>query len=146
MDKQTIYPRPTKICKTCKKVFEKPLNFGKSHWEKRKFCNRKCEANYRVGKKNELAPGWKGENVLVYSKHKWLYKNYGKANKCENIKCEGKSEWFEWAKKTECEYEKKRENFMMLCRKCHRKYDMTPEKREKAIMNLHWYKKGGELK
>lgn len=27
---------------------------------------------------------------------------------------------------------------MWLCRSCHRKYDMTKEKRQKAIKNLNW--------
>lgn len=132
--------RPTKKCEICSVIMEKPLNFGKGHWERKRFCSKSCQYKAWTGK-NENAMAWKGEDVLVYTKHTWLYKNYGKANKCENALCKGKSMWFDWAKKTECEYEKKRENYWMLCRSCHRQYDMTEEKKQKAVMNLHWYRK-----
>ena len=59
--------------------------------------------------------------------HKWLYKHYGKANKCENPLCKKLSFQFQWAKKKGCDYEHKRENFIMLCQTCHRNYDHTPE-------------------
>ena len=134
-------PRPTKPCGSCSMPFEKPLNVGISHWGRRRYCSKRCQ--YKASELvNEHARAWKGENVLVYTKHTWLYKNFGKANRCEMPTCEGKSTWFDWAKKTGCKYEKKRENFWMLCRKCHRKYDMTEEKKRKAIKNLHWYRKG----
>jgi hypothetical protein len=52
--------------------------------------------------------------------------------------CEGKSIWFDWAKKEGKKYERNRDNFLRLCRSCHRRYDLTPEKRKKAIKNLWW--------
>ena len=63
--------------------------------------------------------------------HHWIKKNYGKANRCEAVNCQGKSKVFEWAKKTEAEYDYNRANFMMLCRSCHAKMDVTAETREK---------------
>ena len=120
---KAIYPRPQKFCEVCKTYFNKPINVGKSYWARRRFCSKPCQYQYMVGKRNEQGRGWKGENVTLNTIHSWLYKNYGKANKCENENCLGKSKFYDWAKKTECQYEKKRENFMMLCRKCHHKYD-----------------------
>ena len=64
--------------------------------------------------------------------------NYGKESKCENPNCEGKSNFYEWCKKRGCEHERNRNNYMRLCRSCHRKYDMTTEKMVKAIENLYW--------
>lgn len=57
--------------------------------------------------------------------HHWLRTNYGSANKCESEACEHKSTNYEWALKTGYEYVEKRENFLMLCVPCHRKYDVT---------------------
>lgn len=59
--------------------------------------------------------------------HKWLTKHYGKANKCEAGFCSGISKTYQWAKLIDCEYEHKRENFMMMCASCHRRYDITDD-------------------
>lgn len=53
----------------------------------------------------------------------WLYSKYGKADKCENKDCTGKSSVYNWALKSGKEYEKNRDNFIMLCTSCHRIYD-----------------------
>lgn len=63
-----------------------------------------------------------------YAIHKWLAKNYGKADICDNPYCKGKSKTFQWAKLKGYEYEYKRENFMRMCAKCHRNYDDTQER------------------
>lgn len=55
--------------------------------------------------------------------HNWLKQNYGKANKCENIDCENKSKTYDWCLITDKNYEFNRNNFLMLCRSCHMKYD-----------------------
>lgn len=56
--------------------------------------------------------------------HYWLHKTFGKAIKCENINCPHKDyHRYEWCKRRELKYDFKRENFIQLCAKCHRKYD-----------------------
>jgi len=62
-----------------------------------------------------------------YNVHQWLRHRYGNANKCESPECEGKSKTFQWALLKGKSYKHNRENFWMLCRSCHRKYDMTKE-------------------
>ena len=57
--------------------------------------------------------------------HVWLGKNFGKANRCEGNDCSRISCYYDWAKLKYKRYLKKRENFVMLCRSCHHKYDMT---------------------
>jgi hypothetical protein len=145
---QSINPRPTKICEICKKPYEKPKRLGISHWKKRRFCSKECQYEDWSRRKNEQCYAWKGENVLVYTKHQWLYKNYGKADRCDNPKCEHRSNKFEWALKKGFKYEKKRENYMKLCKVCHFKYDFTGEKRQKILDILLYYSKsrGGVLK
>jgi hypothetical protein len=55
--------------------------------------------------------------------HMWLKNHFGKASMCESGDCLDGSKRFEWALKKGREYDKIRENFIMLCSKCHKKYD-----------------------
>lgn len=68
-----------------------------------------------------------------YAIHYWLKKNYGKANECDSVNCLGRSKRYEWAKITGKEYERKRENFMRLCRSCHTLYDYSDRTRKKNL-------------
>lgn len=63
--------------------------------------------------------------------HIWLIKNFGKANKCENPKCDFNSKTFDYALIKGKTYKRKRENFIMLCRSCHKKYDMNKQTKDK---------------
>jgi hypothetical protein len=66
-----------------------------------------------------------------YNCHKWVSRNYGSANKCENPNCEGWCKKYHYALKKGCNYEKNRDVFMMLCQSCHTKYDWKPEYSER---------------
>lgn len=55
--------------------------------------------------------------------HNWLKRHYGKADKCEDEKCDGTSTTYQWALLKGKKYESKRENFVKKCRKCHCRYD-----------------------
>jgi len=61
--------------------------------------------------------------LTINNIHHWLHKNYGRANKCENIDCDKSSKKYEWALKNDVNYDYVRENYWMLCLNCHRKYD-----------------------
>lgn len=72
------------------------------------------------------------KSTRYYSVHNWLMKNYGSANKCENANCTYKNpKRYEYALRKGEQYDKKRKLFIMLCVSCHRRYDMTKEKRMK---------------
>lgn len=90
----------------------------------------------RKGDKNESHPQWKGDEVGIPGIHTWLRVNFGRPNKCEQKNCEGKSSRFEWAKLRDKEYERKRENFWMLCVSCHKKYDYSDERKRKLSNSL----------
>ena len=60
--------------------------------------------------------------------HMWLKTKFGKANKCEWKECKGRSKTFQWALIFGKKYEKKRENFFMLCSPCHCHYDRVLNK------------------
>lgn len=75
---------------------------------------------------------------VTYSEYKsvhfWLRKKYGKATFCEAENCAGKSKVFQWAKLPEVSYEKKRENFIRLCSKCHANMDNSPASSERKSL------------
>lgn len=96
--------------------------------------------------------GIKGENAPNYKKvvgksqvHRWMDKHYGRPQVCEMENCSRKCIWFDWALKTGKKYERDKDNFLRLCRSCHRRYDLTPEKRRQAMKNLVSFKKGHKL-
>ena len=72
---------------------------------------------------DEKHPNWQGDKVSYAGLHAWLKRKYGKADRCENVDCPKIHKIFHWAKLKDKEYERKRENFMMLCIKCHNNYD-----------------------
>src|SRR5258708_36840637 len=84
-----------------------------------------------LGNKN----AWKKKVCDEYT-HTWLYRNYGRPQECEGKNCRKTSSLYEWALKKGKSYDRKRKTFLRLCRSCHRRYDMTEEKRKKAIKNL----------
>lgn len=63
--------------------------------------------------------------------HGWLRWNFTKTDKCESLSCLKNNKNFEWALLNGKTYEKKRENFIVLCRSCHRKYDLDSDARLK---------------
>lgn len=54
--------------------------------------------------------------------HAWIRRNYGSAKFCEN-KCGTTAKVFDWALIHGKKYERKIENYKMLCKKCHHDYD-----------------------
>lgn len=76
-------------------------------------------------RKDENHPLWKGEKASRESKHCWIYRNYGNANKCENINCNGISKKYEWANIKNHKYTRKIEDYKMMCRSCHTIFDRS---------------------
>ena len=122
----------------------------KSRWYKGNVC-KECSKPVTINstgfckhcshKKNRCI-FWRGNGVGYHGIHKWLYAYFGRANHCDNPKCEGKSSTYQWAKLKEKTYQRNRENFIQLCTSCHRKYDFTEETRVKQSMA----KKGMKLR
>lgn len=94
-------------------------------------------------KKGKNCYQWKENGLGYWGIHQWLRKHYGSANKCESqmigIECGGKSETFNWSKLQNKQYERKRENFIQLCRSCHNKYDMTQGTKDKISLTMKEY-------
>ena len=94
---------------------------------------------------------YKNEYIYLTILHRWLRVNYGKANKCENkenkilnFECKSNPKRFEYALIKGKKYEQKRENFIMLCPSCHRKYDYTNELKQKFIKRIKGQKWNNE--
>lgn len=117
-------------CKRC----DKPTRL-RTH----KYCSKECYWETLKGIKGKKAPNYK-EVVGKSQVHRWMDVHYGTDKVCEMKDCKGKSGTFDWALKKGKQYERKKSNFLRLCRSCHRKYDLTPEKRRQAIKNLWWSK------
>ena len=88
------------------------------------YARKKIHEKLRGRRYNEKHYNWAGKKISYLGLHKWIYRNFGKAKKCENTKCKKKSKNYDWALILRLKYERKRENFMQLCRSCHMKYDM----------------------
>jgi len=96
-----------------------------------------------IKKRSEAQKGckgsnWRDDNIGYTGIHVWLKTTFGKPNKCENKDCvyprKGAKKtlikpcWFEWALIKGKEMKRRRENFIMLCLACHRKYDSGGDK------------------
>lgn len=80
-------------------------------------------------------PMWIGDDVGYNGIHSWLTRNF-KKEFCE--KCNSKK-LIEWALKKGFKHERKRENYLILCRSCHRKYDFDEQKLFKMLQGkLIW--------
>lgn len=81
----------------------------------------------KINEKGEIAHAWKGDGVKYSGIHWWLVSRFGNPLNCEKCKIPGKKtgrRWsIEWAKIEYKRYERKRENFWGLCKKCHMHYD-----------------------
>ena len=111
---------PSKRPEVRKKISESKM--GDKNPSKRVDVKKKL-SDWAKGRSQNTASNWKGENVGKMGIHIWLRKYYGKADQCENPDCEHKSETYDWANIKNHIYRRRREDFMMLCHKCHKIYD-----------------------
>lgn len=112
--------------------------FKKSDENKKRFSQYAKEHGFgkwmskKVGKDSNV---WKGDNVGYAGIHRWLSRDFGKPNRCENKLCvyprkNGlgkimlKPHHYEWAKLKNFPYARRREYFIQLCVSCHRGYDL----------------------
>ena len=76
--------------------------------------------------------------------HSWIRYRYGKASKCEDATCTGKSKNYAWALRKGFDYARNKENFMELCYSCHGRMDCTEEKRLKMSKSMLGRKRSPE--
>lgn len=115
------------ICEICKKSF-----LGYNH-RPNKFCSRQCCGKAKLGKKTWITGKkavwntgdknhrWKGENAGIIAKHAWVRRHFPHNGFCEI--CNNEHKILDLATKIRGFYSKEREDYMYLCRSCHRRYD-----------------------
>jgi hypothetical protein len=65
---------------------------------------------------------WKGDFVGYNALHSWIYRNLGKAQKCE-LHPEHMAKRYHWANISRY-YKRDKNDFIQLCPSCHYKYDI----------------------
>jgi len=84
-----------------------------------KLTGRKYSQEHR----EKISKALSGGVMIGYvALHEWVTRELGRPTKCTNLFCEDKSKTFEWANKSHT-YKKELEDWLSLCRKCHRNYD-----------------------
>lgn len=79
----------------------------------------------RLSPATEFKPGnlpanWKGDDVGYFALHSWLRRAYGDPANCEHC---ATTERVQWANRTGL-YRRDRDDWLHLCPKCHRRYDI----------------------
>jgi hypothetical protein len=110
------------------------------------MCERCSDGTYKKGHKGicgESNVKWKAENAGYCAKHAWIKRHYGKANHCE-FNINHKSKNYEWCN-ISGKYKRSRDDFLQLCRSCHRKFDKGGfcSKGHKFDLTNTWIRKNG---
>jgi len=115
----------------------------KKLWEDEKYAKRMSDAHigqipWIKGKKHpsqskkmkgdteKKARNWKGDNAGMVAIHIWIRQWYVCANHCElcGKRGNGKGHDFEWVNLRNHKYKRDINDFIQLCRKCHKNLDM----------------------
>lgn len=112
-DNKIDYKNTTGICRNCKSCIDCGCHVSSN--SKKGRC-KSCLNNNLFGSNN---PNWKKSGLCYGSIHKWIWKTYGKADRCENKKCNYKNpHHYEWDN-ISGKYLKIREDWRRLCVSCH---------------------------
>jgi len=100
-----------------------PYLIGNTH-AKGYHHSEQAKKNMSLNRSGEKHWDWKGNNASYSAIHKWLVKNYGIADHCDNKDClKINSKRYEYALKIGFKYTHNRECYAQLCIPCHRSYD-----------------------
>lgn len=109
-----------RVCLECNKEFmavASEVNRGGA-----KTCSRSCYYN----RLRKLLNGKYADKTTYDTIHKWVYKNNGKAHKCELCDVKG-AKAYHWSNKSG-EYLQELDDWWQLCVKCHHAYDSISTK------------------
>ena len=86
-------------------------------------CSMKCCNDYKHRLTGEKSNVWKGDKADYTSKHQDITRKFGKPKKCEVCGTDDPNKKYEWANKDH-KYSRNKEDYIRMCVKCHRKYDI----------------------
>lgn len=72
---------------------------------------------------------WSGDRPAYRPLHHWVERHLGKPMQCENCGTKDAGKRYDWANKSH-QYKRDLTDWMRLCRKCHKNYDMEHIKSE----------------
>ena len=114
--------------KTKRKIVQSHIGIGKGvslSIEHRKAIS---EAMIRKGtQKDEKNPMWKGDKVKYMGLHNWVRRHLGTPKKCENCGLNNENKEYHWANKSG-KYLRDLSDWIRLCVKCHKAYDIKRTK------------------
>ena len=120
--------------KSREKGVEKPcLVCGKRVGNKiNTFCSNSCKSKYQL-RDPEKHPGYLGDKLSVVGAHAWARHHFEKSKTCDFCKtedrpCKDGRSYLDWANKSG-EYLRDRNDWYVLCRKCHINYDQQWKRR-----------------
>lgn len=100
-----------------------------AHWSQDKDKRKRVVRKLRAGKLGAKNPQWNDADPSYGSVHTWLFKNHRQGKKkCAHC---GSDKKLEFALKKGETHSHAIEKYLILCSSCHKKYDYTPERREK---------------
>ena len=87
--------------------------------------SKKHRLKISLATRGENNPRWKGDDVSYQALHNWVASKLGRPTKCDFCGLEDKkrARYFDWANKNH-EYKRDLINWVRLCKKCHRDYDV----------------------
>lgn len=142
--------KTTKICRHCKRQFNKLPKTSYKQWSRQFCCSRICGdkskkadwlVKYQIKKGQHLSPTtqfkkgdntrqknyqWKGEDASYTAKHIWARNWWGKPMFCEHCKTSARK-MYHWANISGT-YQRDRSDWLRLCVSCHKKFDLANPK------------------
>jgi len=114
-----------KVCVHCKEKFNRPDDYSNKMWSTRRFCNKRCDSDYRSLNLSANDPKWKGDKVGYRQLHAWVTKHKGRPTTCEfcsRKRLKGRS--IHWAN-VDGKYRRDLDDYIRLCVKCHSAHDRS---------------------
>lgn len=116
--------KPTFGLKHSKGSLEKMSKNNSRYWKGKKFTDKhkKSLSENHADFKFEKSPMWKGDFASYSAMHDWVRNIKGRPMKCE-ICGDGGRKIYDWANKGHT-YRRVADDYIRLCRPCHRQYDI----------------------
>lgn len=128
-DNKIDYRNISGLCRFCKFCIDCGKNVSRN--SKKGRC-KSCLNKNLFGSNN---PNWKDSGLTYTAIHRWIKKYYGKADRCENKKCNYENpHHYEWDNISE-KYLKDRKDWQRLCVSCHVRRHRNKKRRTNEIIS-----------
>lgn len=80
-------------------------------------------AKQSEAQRGEKSHKWKGSNAGYRAIHMWIQKHLGNPSQCQACNKIGDGHFMHWANVSD-QYKREKEDWLRLCAKCHKAFDM----------------------